>query len=242
MMQRILWVLGLMLIAYGMAGSVLAQSLQSPGYRMDDSYIGPGGTVDSSSFSYRENSTAGDLGVGSSSSLNYAQVAGVNTTNEPRLILIVSTSSVNFGGFSNGSTATATATFGVLNYTSYGYSVFTVGSTPSNGSHNLSGMNPAAASQTGTEQFGINLKANTSPLTFGADEVQVPSGSFSYGSAASGYDTPNNFRYVNGEKIAGSNRSSGETDYTISYIVNTALTTPGGTYSGTQSLVVVGSY
>jgi hypothetical protein len=240
-MQKILWVLGLSLIVYGLSGSALAQSLQSPGYRMDDSYIGPGGTVGSSSPSYRENSTAGDIGVGASSSATYSQVAGVNTTNDPRLVLVVNTSAVNLGQFSNATTTTATATFKVLDYTSYGYSVFVVGATPKTGTHNLTGMTPTAASQVGAEQFGINLKANTSPVTFGADELQVPT-TFSFGAAATGYNIRDNFRYVNGEKIAGSTKSSGETDYTISYIVNTALTTPGGTYTGSQSLIVVGSY
>jgi len=94
----------------------------------------------------------------------------------------------------------------------------------------------------GTEQFGMNLVANTSPTTFGANPVQTPDSSFSSGAAASNYDTANNFRYVAGETIAYASESSGLTDYTISYIINAANTTAGGTYSGAQTLVCVGTY
>lgn len=79
-------------------------------------------------------------------------------------------------------------------------------------------------------------------MTFGAEAAQVPSGSFSYGVASAGYNTANNFRYVAGEQIAGATRTSGQTNYTISYIVNVATTTPGGQYLGAQALVVVGTY
>ena len=241
MLNKLLLIIGSSLIFYGLGSEVMAQG-SSPSYRIDESYIGPGGSLESSSPSYKEGSTLGDTGVGGSNSNSYQAGSGFNTTPDPRLTMIVNTSNVNFGQLSTVVATTATSTFKVLNYTSSGYTVFTVGAPPSNGSHALTGVNPTNASQAGTEQFGINLKANTSPVSFGADPLQVPSGSFSYGTAASGYDTANNFRYVNGEGIAQSVKTSGETDYTISYLVNVANTTPGGTYSGGQVLVVVGTY
>lgn len=211
----------------------------SPGYRIDESYLGPGGTVESSSANYKESSSLGDIGAGSASSANYTTVAGFNTSSEPRLRVVVGTPTVAFGTLSRTSTTTATATFNVLNYTAHGYNVFTVGTPPSIAGHTLTGVNPTAGSSIGNEQFGINLKANTG---FGTDPVQVPSGSFSFGIASSGYDTANSYRYVNGEQIAQSNQASGETDYTVSYIVNISTTTPSGQYSGQQGFVVVGSY
>jgi hypothetical protein len=138
--------------------------------------------------------------------------------------------------------AHATATFRVLNYTSYGYVVNIIGSPPTNSGHALAAMSSTAASSPGTEQFGINLVANTSPATFGADPVQVPSSTFSFGEAATNYNTANNYRYVSGEAIATGPKSSGETDFTISYIVNVATDTPGGQYGGNQVLVCTGTY
>jgi hypothetical protein len=91
----------------------------------------------------------------------------------------------------------------------------------------------------GIEQFGINLVANTLPISFGANP---DNGQFGFGSVASGYNTPNNFRYVNGETIASASKDSGITNYTISYIVNVAPLTAGGTYTANQALVVTGTY
>src|SRR5579871_6421326 len=161
-LDKILLAIGNLLIIITLGSTVLAQSLQSNNYRIDESYIGPGGGVNSTSPHYSESGTVGDLGVGNSSSSNYQANSGFNTTNDPRLSLVISSSSVSFGQFSIGSTVHSTATFNVLNYTSSGYSVFILGNTPSNGSHNLSGVNPTDTSHSGTEQFGINLKANTS--------------------------------------------------------------------------------
>ena len=57
-----------------------------------------------------------------------------------------------------------------------------------------------------------------------------------------GYDTVNNFRYNTGDTIAQSDSSSGQTDYTISYIVNISPITEAGLYVFSQDLVVVGTY
>ena len=241
-MDRVLTLIGLLMLGYGYAPLLSAQSLSSPSYSIDESYIGPGGNAESSSTNYTSSSTVGDIGVGNSTSTTYQQEAGFNTTADPRLSVIFNTSTVGFGALSTSVASTGTSTFSVLNYTSYGYAVYITGNTPTNGSHNLTGMNPTTASQVGVEQFGINLKANTSPTTFGANAVQNPSTSFSNGFASTGYDTANVFRYVAGEKIAEATQSSGQTDYTISYIVNVSNTTPGGEYSGSQGIVVVATY
>jgi hypothetical protein len=106
----------------------------------------------------------------------------------------------------------------------------------------MQGMATTAASSVGTEQFGINLRANTSPATFGADPVQVPDNTFSFGTVAAGYNTPNQYKYVKGDTIASSSRSSGETDYTISYIMNIGNLTPGGTYNMAHVLVATSTF
>ena len=130
----------------------------------------------------------------------------------------------------------------MLNYTANGYNIYTNGTPPSSTSHTLTGLASPTASQVGVEQYGINLKANSSPISQGADPLQIPSGGFSFGVGSAGYNTANNYKYVNGETIAESGQSSGETDYTISYIVNVSTATPAGQYTGNQGLIVVGSY
>ena len=234
------------LVLYGFSPSVpvvMAQELNSPNYSLPESYIGPGGSIESSSPNYQGRDTIGDVvGGNESDSTNYTAVAGAQTSDEPRLAVVIDAATINFGNFSTSTTATANTTFRVLNYTAHGYDVYTAGTPPSNGNHNLNGMTSTTTSQIGQEQYGINLVANTAPVTFGANPVQVPDGTFSFGAPAAGYSTSDNFRYNTGEKIAQSVRSSGETDFTISYVVNVAIDTPGGEYTGYQDLVVVGTY
>jgi hypothetical protein len=215
---------------------VYAETLKSPNFTVDESFVGGGGQVQGSSTNFKTDSAVGDAAVGSSSSTNFQTNSGYVTSGDPALTFVVNTSTINFGALSTSATATANSTFSVINYTSYGYAVQTIGPPPKTGNYNLTGMTSAGPSQTGTEQYGINLRANSSPIAFGSN----PSGGF--GVAASGYDAPDNFKYVEGETIASAPKSSGETIFSISYIVNASSNTRGGSYTGTQSLVCTGTY
>lgn len=224
--------------------SVAAQGA-SPSYRIDESYIGPGGNLESGSSSYSlepgQQTTGNPGGVGESESTSYKTQSGNTTTSEPRLTCSVNSGSLNFGGLSTSVTATGTANFSVLNYTAYGYNVSILGASPTNGSYQLSSLSSNSTSTAGTEQFGINLRNNTSP-DIGADHQQVPSSDFSSGVVGANYNVVDSFRYVPGEVIAYAPKSSGQTDYTISYIVNTSINTPGGQYTSNQTLLCTGTY
>lgn len=233
-------------MALGLLATILlsatAFAANSSNYQIQEDFVGGGGVIDSSSANYHSSDVIGDTAVGDASGTNYNTQSSYKTTSDPTLSFIVNSTSVSLGALSSATTKTGTATFKVLNYTSYGYIVQTLGNPPDNGSHTLTNMSSPAASATGTEQFGINLKANTSPTTFGTDPVQVPGSTFSYGVAASGYNTANQYKYVSGNTIASAPKASGETDYTISYIANISINTPGGSYSGSQTLVCTGTY
>jgi hypothetical protein len=103
-------------------------------------------------------------------------------------------------------------------------------------------MSSNGSSAPGTEQYGINVVANTAPASFGADPAQDPDPTFSFGEAAANYDTANSYRYNSGETIARAIKNSGKTDYTISHIANISSTTPGGSYSGAHTLICTGTY
>lgn len=220
-------------------GQVLASS--STNYQIQEDDIGGGGSAESNSANFSAQDAFGDAAFGNASSADYDLQVGPISTNDPTLTFVVNSSSVNLGALSTSATKTATATFSVLNYTSYGYIVQVIGNPPSNGAYTLAGMTSPAGSQTGVEQFGINLKNNSSP-DIGAEPQQVPDGTFSSGSAASGYNTADSFKYVSGNTIAQASQSSGRTDYTMSYIANISINTPGGSYAGNQTLVVTGTY
>ncbi len=221
----------------------MAQTPESANYRLEENYIGPGGFIQGQSGNYSARGSLGDTGIGNSSSANYQIYAGYTTTRDEFLEMVVTGSTINMGTLSTSTTATGTGTFYVRSYLASGYVVATVGDPPTNeNGDTIAPMAIAAAASAGTEQFGINLVANTSPVSFGANPVQVPDSSFSFGYAAAGYDTANQYKYVKGDVIAKADSSSGRTDYTISYIMNIAPLTEAGFYTMNHDLVATATF
>jgi hypothetical protein len=216
-----------------------AENSSSDNYQIDESTIGSGGLTNSSSSSYIGSDSTGDLSVGNTTGTDYQIETGSQTTHDPTLSVSIDVSDADFDPFSPTDTSVSTASFSVLNYTSWGYVVQIIGDPPSNDGHTIQAMTDNDQSQNGIEQFGINLVANTDPTTFGA----IPdNGQFGFGEAAPNYNTPDSYRYVEGEAIALAPKSSGVTEYTISYIVNVTSVTPAGKYTGGQTIIVTGTY
>ena len=115
------------------------------------------------------------------------------------------------------------------------------GAPPTNGGHALATPAVPTASQVGVEQFGVNLRTNTTPA-IGADPVQVPDDTFSFGMPGTNYNIPNYFMYQSGDAVAYSNRSSGQTNYTLSMVANSSELTPGGTYTTALNVVVTATF
>lgn len=230
-------VIGVITVCLGISAPAMA--LQSSNYRLDEGAIGTGNMLESQSANYKARDGINDLAIGESASGRYQVIAGSKTSPDPWLSFIVASPSVSFGVLSATTTATATAKFSVLSYTSYGYVVQVTGDSLKGNGHTIPGMDITGPSQTGIEQFGLNLVANTSPISLGANP---DNGQFGFGSVTSNYSSANNYRYVDGEIVAQAAKSSGETNYTISYIVNVQPLTPGGKYVTNQALVVTGTY
>jgi hypothetical protein len=228
----------LSIVAFGSI-NVHADTLQSANYKLDEPVVGVGSIGIGSSTNYQALNSTGDIAIGNSASGSYQIEAGHTTTSDPALSFNISSGNINFGEFTASNATITTATFSVINYTSYGYIVQIIGNPPAYGSHVIPAMTSTDSSHSGTEQFGINIVANTSPFSFGANP---DNGQFGFGSAAPNYDTPNSFRFVSGEIIAQAAKSSGATTYTISYLVNVNGLTPGGQYTGDQTLIITGTY
>src|SRR5580704_4109382 len=221
------------------ASTTIAYALQSANYQFSETSLGGIGLTNGASADYQALQSGGVLGIGNSASNTLQVNNGHETTNDPALSFSVDNGNVSFGNFSPGTTATSTTTFEVIDYTSYGYIVQSMGTPPSNGTHTIAPMTTTGVSQAGVEQFGMNLVANTSPISLGANPNH---GQFGFGSASSNYGTSNNYRFVSGETIASAPQSSGDTIYTISYIVNVTDFTPGGQYSGNQTILCTATY
>lgn len=230
-----------LLLAVSFAGTAAAATLSSPNYTVNEVQFGAGSALQQCSGTYCAKTSAGDITVGTGRSSNYSAEFGFNTGDEPVLEVITSGISEDMGVLDDVTTGTAAALLKVRNYLSDGYVLQIVGPAPGQGSHRLNSLTTASLSQKGVEQFGLNLVANTTPA-IGVDPVQVPSGIFSFGTVGPGYDVPDHFKYIDGDVVARSLKSTGETDYTVSFIANVSNVTPAGRYNGSFSAVVTPVY
>lgn len=222
-----------------LTGVVAAQST-SPSYRVDEYFFGSGGELEACSGDYCAKQSAGELAAGHTSSANYQAQVGFNTTDQPVLEVAVN-GDVDFGLLDTGATATGSANIQVRTYLSSGYNMIIAGTAPKYSNHVLNSPSMPTSSQVGTEQFGINLVDNSAP-NVGDDPEQVPEGSFSFGLPSASYSTPDQFMYQDGDTVAQSNSSSGQTNYTLSLIANIAPNTPAGKYLTEMSIVVVAAF
>lgn len=222
-----------------------ADPLKSAHYQLDESTLGSGGLVQSNSGSYQSVESISDAAVGHSGSTNFQVEAGSQTTGDPALSVVIDSGGGNFGAFTPTAAATATSTFSVTDYTSYGYIVEIVGDPPSNGHHTIPAMSTPGPSTPGTEQFGINLVKNAnfcgSGCNVGADPDYGQFGAIEAKPTAN-YNTAGTFYYSDGDTIVESPKSSGTVTYTITYLINVESLTPGGQYSSHQSIICIAMY
>ena len=168
----------------------------------------------------------------------------VSTTIDPTLTFTITTNTVTLtktGGGNPDSSNTgynegAANTLAASTNGDGGYTITYNGATLT-GANTIDAMATKAASSTGTEQFGINLKDNATPNT-GAD----PSGGT--GAPAADYNTADQFRYITGTTtdLASASAPSDTTTFTVTYIVNVAGTTEAEVYSTTITYICTGNF
>ncbi len=239
------------------SGTAYAQQSSSPNYTVNEVFFGSGGELDASSTNYRSKQSAGELAVGAIRSTLYSAQAGFNTDRTPYIAMATITTHVDVGVLDAGRPNVGESQFWVKAYLADGYVVQSYGGPPSNGGHTLATAATPFASVPGTEQFGFNLAANNTlagamtgtPLTsvssFGGSPQQFPDYTpdpFGFGEVDPDYQTANSFRYVDGDVVAFSPRSSSDTLYTISYLFNASPTTPAGVYTMNHVLVSTATY
>lgn len=254
-------------LCFGFGGVAIAQQASSPKYQVNEVFFGTGGSntclewAQNAGKTYCAKQSAGELTIGNTTGNQYQAQAGFNTDRTPWIEIVVQTPSVNVGVLSATHPNIGTAQFYVKSYLSSGYVVQTWGGPPKNGARGFATQSTPTGSAPGTEQFGINLAANTAisgalngsgvaTPNFGAAPTQDPDDTFGFGQANDGtsgginqvYNTPNQFKYTDGDVIAFSPSSSGYTHYTISYLFNITPVTPGGTYTMKQSLVATATF
>lgn len=252
-----LLVVGVTAVLLAVPIAVSADQSSSTNYQVNETFFGTGGELNASSTNYSSKQSAGELTVGAMRSTIYSAQAGFNTDRTPYIAAATLTPSVDIGVLDPSRANVGTAQFWAKAYLADGYTVQAYGGPPTNGVHTMTASATPFASTSGTEQFGINLAANNSisgamtgtPLTsvgnFGSAPTQYPdysSNPFGFGQVDSDYTTANSFKYINGDTIAYSTRSSSDTTFTISYLFNISRVTPSGTYTMAQSIVVTATY
>lgn len=228
--------------------AVYAQNSSSSSYQVFEAQFGSGGIDEQcSGGQFCAQGSLGGNAVGRQSSANFDAEAGVLTQNQEFLEFAILSTSVELGEIDPSTTGTGTLDFYIRAYLSSGYTVYSAGSPPSiGGGEELDALTAGDTSQQGIEQFGINLVDNTSP-DIGTTFSNVPDGTFADGAIAAGYDTVDTFRYNDGEAIVQApgtpgNQGTGQTNYTISYIANSAVLTPAGTYVMQHNLIAVPTF
>lgn len=231
------------------------QQTCSNNYAVSESFFGTGsydychptdGSADPADTEICIDASTGDLVTGNTASANYQAQGGFDTDRMPYVEVTVTKSASDLGVIDATSTGADTAEFSVKSYLSQGYVVQIFGTAPTYAGHTITAMAGVGSTQ-GTEQFGLNLVANTSPQAIGADPEQDvdagnPSEPFGFGAENASYSTPNQYRFTSGDTVAASTRSSGYTYYTITYIMNVTNVTPAGTYTANQSVVVTATF
>jgi hypothetical protein len=116
-----------------------------------------------------------------------------------------------------------------------GYATFVSGPTMTSGNNIIPALESPRQSQSGSSQFGMNLRANSNPAV-GSNPQGVGSGAI-----ATGFNTPNQFFFRN-QLVASSTISSDFNAFTVSYIVNIAREQQPGIYSTTLTYIASAAF
>jgi hypothetical protein len=143
----------------------------------------------------------------------------------------------DLGTLSSNDTLTTQSQMAAGTNASSGYVITANGTSMEAGSSIIGSPSTPTPSNIGTNQFGINLVANTSP-SVGAD----PDYNSNIAQPTSNYSIPNEFMFQDGDVVAQSPHVSLVQRYTISYILNSSPSLQAGIYSTTITYVCSGRF
>jgi hypothetical protein len=143
----------------------------------------------------------------------------------------------DMGNLSPSLTLTASSQMAAGTNANTGYVITANGPTMSAGLHAIPAIAHPTPSNPGTNQFGINLVANTDP-TLGSD----PDGASTNAQVTTNYSIPNEFAYSSGDVVAEAGGVSLIRRFTVSYIVNSAANLPAGVYTTTLTFICSGRF
>lgn len=180
--------------------------------------------------------TFGDSGNITVQIITDDQVAVSSTVNQS-LTFSLGSNTLALGTLSSTAAASSSHTFTVATNAASGMVTTVSGATLTSSPNTIDACAAGCTSTTGSEQFGINLKDNTTP-NIGAEA----SGSAPIGVAATGYATADSFKFVTGATIASSAAGINSTVFTVSYLANISGATEAGSYTTTLTYTATATY
>lgn len=163
----------------------------------------------------------------------------VNANVDETLTFTLTSATVNLSPtpVSTGATSFGTSTMSASTNAADGYSITVAGNTLTGPSGNIDAMASRTTSTPGSaEQFGINLKANTTPSVGSA-----VSGTGS-GVAVGDYDVVDEFKFVSGNTVASATAPTNSNTFTVSYIANITPVTAPGAYTTSLTYVATPNF
>lgn len=145
-------------------------------------------------------------------------------------------STVDLGELSKTNPTTGTTQFAVATNSINGYVASIQGSTMTAGNRVIAALPAPTTSQVGVSQFGINLRANSSP-SVGQNVTGAGTGV-----VATSYNTPNLFGFNDGDTLATSSLPTDWNRYTISYMVNIGSSQQAGRYATTMTVIATTTF
>lgn len=142
----------------------------------------------------------------------------------------------DFGEFSDSNTRTATSQLATATNGVGGVGVSVLGTTMTSGVNTIPGLATRTTANTGTSQFGMNLRNNSSP-NVGVDSIGV--GTIV---PTTDYNVPNQFTFRSGDTVAVSSLSTDFNRLTASYIVNVDSNQAPGVYTTTLTYVATATF
>lgn len=135
------------------------------------------------------------------------------------------------------STLTAQSQMAVGTNATGGFAITANGGEPSAGTNVIDASTVPTESMPGTNQFGINLVANSQPVV-GSN----PEGSWTNAVASPDYSLKDRYKYIAGDVVAYSPHVSLMKKFTVSYILNSREDLHPGVYSTTITYIASGRF
>ncbi len=143
----------------------------------------------------------------------------------------------DMGTLSPSDTLTAHSQMAVGTNATGGFAITVNGNPPSAGTNVIDAPTTPTVSTPGTNQFGINLVANSDPVV-GSN----PEGTFTNAVPTTDYGEQNKYKYVPGDVVAYSPNVSLMKKFTVSYILNSSPNLRAGVYTTTITYIASGRF